>query len=489
MKITLKNRFEYIISFLTSVFISGVFMFNSPLHPWVHREPDIDSSVFKTVSMMMREGYLPYRDSFDHKGPLLYFFNLWGDCLSEECGVLLFELLSLSVTVFAMYKIARLFCGIIPSTVSVFVALSMLFVYYEGGNFTEEYAMPFISVSLLYFLSYINERTISDWKVVVSGICLGAVLMLRPNMISVWAVFCIAIMVMQIKDKEIGKLIRFIVLFLLGMIISVLPIFIWLLAKGIFGDFINVYLIFNFMYSDRMTGNKIVAFFTFFDTSVMILAFLSLIFSVKKHWLNIRYMVYLIVTIVFMVMSGVHYGHYGMVLIPGLVYPFSLLFHNVEMIVDDKARCVVSNLLAIFLLWMVVISDWMGVVQNIPAIYKDRNSDHLSATMTEVVDIIQELTDENDSISVYGNWNAVYIISGRRHATRFSFQFPVGNIDPAIMDEYWTQLQEELPTVIVITAGYYTDDIKQFVTNNDYEMVYAENTTDPEYGALVYARL
>jgi len=57
------------------------------------------------------------------------------------------------------------------------------------------------------------------------------------------------------------------------------------------------------------------------------------------------------------------------------------------------------------------------------------------------------------------------------------------------MDEYWNELQEELPTVIVITAGYYSDDIKQFVTNNDYEMVYAENTTDPEYGALVYARL
>ena len=287
---------------------------------------------------------------------------------------------------------------------------------------------------------------------------------------------------------EIRELIRFIVLFLLGMIISVLPIFIWLLAKGIFGDFINVYLIFNFMYSDRMTGNKIVAFFTFFDTSVMILAFLSLIFSVKKHWLNICYMVYLLVTIVFMVMSGVHYGHYGMVLIPGLVYPFSLLFHNVEMIVDDKARRVVSNLLAIFLLWLVVISDWMGVVQNIPAIYKDRNSDHLSATMTEVVDIIQELTDENDSISVYGNWNAVYVLSGRRHATRFSFQFPIGGIDSSLMDEYWNELQEELPPVIVITGGYYHDDIKMFLMNNEYEMIYAENETDPEYGALIYAR-
>ncbi len=489
MKITLKNRFEYIISFLTSVFISGVFLFNSPLHPWIHGEPEIDSSVFKTVSLMMREGYLPYRDSFDHKGPLLYFINFWGDCLSAKCGVWIFELLSLSVTVFALYRIAKLFCRSLPSAVAVFVALSMLFVYFEGGNFTEEYAMPFISVSLLYFLSYIKERVISDWKVVVAGFCLGAVLMLRPNMISVWMVFCIAIMVMQIRDKEIRKLIRFILLFLLGIIISVLPLVIWLLAKGIFGDFINAYLSFNFMYSDRMTGNKIEAFFTFFDTSIMILAFLSLIISVKKQWLNICYIVYLLVTILLMVMSGTRYGHYGMILIPGLVYPISLLFHNAEMIGDEKTGRVVSNLLSIFLLWLVVVSDWMGIVQNIPAVYGDRNSDHLSVTMTEVTDLIQDLTDEDDAISVYGNWDAVYVLSSRRHATRYSFQFPVGNIDPAIMDEYWTELQEELPTVIVITAGYYTDDIKQFVTNNDYEMVYAENTTNPEYGALVYARL
>ena len=37
-----------------------------------------------------------------------------------------------------------------------------------------------------------------------------------------------------------------------------------------------------------------------------------------------------------------------------------------------------------------------------------------------------------------------------------------------------------------IMAGH---DIKQFLMNNDYEMVYAENISDPEHGVLVYARL
>ena len=57
-----------------------------------------------------------------------------------------------------------------------------------------------------------------------------------------------------------------------------------------------------------------------------------------------------------------------------------------------------------------------------------------------------------------------------------------------MMDEYWKELQEELPPVIVITGGYYHDDIKMFLMNNEYEMIYVENETDPEYGALIYAR-
>ena len=52
--------------------LSFVFLFNSPLHPWIRGESTTDSSVFRTVAMMMRYGYMPYRDSFDHKGPLLY---------------------------------------------------------------------------------------------------------------------------------------------------------------------------------------------------------------------------------------------------------------------------------------------------------------------------------------------------------------------------------------------------------------------------------
>ena len=104
-----------------------------------------------------------------------------------------------------------------------------------------------------------------------------------------------------------------------------------------------------------------------------------------------------------------------------------------------------------------------------------------------MTNLIQELTDEKDAISVYGNWNVVYVLSNRRHATKYSFQSPIGGVNPAIMDEYWNELQEELPPIIVVSSGYYNDGIKEFLTNNDYEMIYAENLTDYEHGVVVYA--
>ena len=63
---------ENIIAFLVSTVIAFFFLLKSWQHPWLNMETGTDSSVFKTIAMMMEKGYMPYRDSFDHKGPLLY---------------------------------------------------------------------------------------------------------------------------------------------------------------------------------------------------------------------------------------------------------------------------------------------------------------------------------------------------------------------------------------------------------------------------------
>ena len=72
-----KNKLDKkeIVIYISLLIVVFVFMFNSPLHIWIGRESGTDSSVFRTIGMMMKNGFLPYLQSFDHKGPLVYLYN------------------------------------------------------------------------------------------------------------------------------------------------------------------------------------------------------------------------------------------------------------------------------------------------------------------------------------------------------------------------------------------------------------------------------
>ena len=67
------------------------------LFPGNNRPPAEDSSVFLYIGKRMLEGKLPYRDLFDHKGPILYLIEVSGLRLSPHStnGVWVLEVLNL----------------------------------------------------------------------------------------------------------------------------------------------------------------------------------------------------------------------------------------------------------------------------------------------------------------------------------------------------------------------------------------------------------
>lgn len=201
-----KYNIEVIIVWLFLFSAAFLFLTQSPLHFWIGGDTDTDSSVFKTVALMMSKGYMPYRDSFDHKGPLLFLINFFGMKISSYRGTWVFEFAAVFVTFAALYKIARLFCGRVFSCISVLASTHLLFNYYVGGNLVEEYAMPFLAVSLYIYLDYFINQNITRCRLVICGLGLGAICMLRPNMLSVWFVFSMAVLIDCIRKKTGGAL-------------------------------------------------------------------------------------------------------------------------------------------------------------------------------------------------------------------------------------------------------------------------------------------
>ncbi|MBO7451529.1 MAG: glycosyltransferase family 39 protein [Clostridiales bacterium] len=488
-----KNK-ENILAFLVSGLFALIFAFESCINPWLKIEAWTDSSVFKTVALMMERGYMPYRDSFDHKGPVLYFINFLGNKIDLYSGVLLIEVIAITITFFVMYKISRLSCGIIASLVTTLTASSLLFAYYESGNYSEEFAMPCIAIALYIFIDYLLNNKISKLRLIASGICLGTVLMLRPNMISVWIVYCVLILVVLLIKKEFKKLGGFVSFFFIGVAVVIVPILIWLIAKDDLEYFINDYIIFNMKYissgGDRnLFYTKWGAFFKFARSSIYVIAFVSILFHLKqKKVLNISYLIYLVFTVMLMVMSGEQYGHYGMILVPAVVYPISLAFSTVEKIKEIEISRAIIILASLYLFSAAIAPEWIETISTIPEIFEKRNEDHFDEDTRDIINIIEMNTDKDDKISVYGNWDLLYVTTNRAHATRYSYQFPVGQVMPEIMDEYFKSLKNEKPSIIVVQNGYYDEDIQTFLEKNAYEMIYSSNPDNPEASHMVFSR-
>ena len=123
------DRASCIILFLAIVLITMVV---SPFSPLWRFNFEPDESVYSLISRGFLHGKVPYRDLFDHKGPLTYCFYILGFLLSGErnWGVWVIFSLVNAVTFFQIYRTYRLFLNEIASTVSVTLMLLLI----TGGN-------------------------------------------------------------------------------------------------------------------------------------------------------------------------------------------------------------------------------------------------------------------------------------------------------------------------------------------------------------------
>lgn len=480
MKRSRKDNLEMfaVIAFIFAA--TFVLLLKSPLNFWLHGDADTDSSVYKTVAFMMSRGYMPYRDSFDHKGPLTYLVNIIGMQIDPYCGVWVIEFITIFTTFAGIYQIARLRINKIFSCFCVLICGSLLYDYFQGGNMVEEYAMPFIAISLYIFLDYFLNRKITRLRLAVCGGCLGAVFLLRPNMISVWIVFVIAVLIDCVSKKNAAKLPEFIIFFLMGFAVVITPIFIWLAVNGCFGAFIENYIQFNMVYSAaKGEGEKWNVGFGFINRTLITFALLILAYlcwikddpaTKDKHitndrFLYVTYFVYLLVTLILISMSGQPYAHYGMILVPAIAFPMAEMFALTGLKNNGNAA---TLLLILYIVGSIAMPKWLTNVGDLVSKYADRANDHHSDMVKGVCELVERYTTQDDRISVYGNGDIVYFLSNRLHATRYSYQFPIGEIAPEIMDEYYEELKTELPPVIVIWERQADERIESFLYEHSY---------------------
>lgn len=497
----MKKKISNILIIISLLIIAFLICMKSPNDIFSRGSASLtDSSVFQYIGTSMAKGYVPYLELFDHKGLLLYFINYIGVSISTSAGIWIIELVFMFISLLYAYKLARKFTSKPISLLIVGIAFSQLYYYFEGGNLTEEYALPFLLISLNIFFDffleprkYLNnqqkEKTTGlklDFKlfnipVSICGICCACVLFLRANMISVWIVFILMVLIYCIVHKKYIEIAKFAISFLIGILIVSIPMIIYLAKNGALESFINAYILFNMKYSSHNTkAQKLTAFINFFNTTITILAFIIIIMKIynqikkKEQWyFNLGYLIYMIITLVLISMPGNIYGHYGMVMIPALIYPYCIMYQFLE---EKEMKSKAINLIVTaYMLYTIIVPVGIKFTQ-------DCLNDIANRTKTNTDNVIEYIvnnTTEDDLISVFGNSNYIYLLSNRKSVSKYSYQMPIGNMNEEITKEYFEELKENRPKLIVWAAEIFDREMfsqmrqkmEEFLKENNYKLV------------------
>ncbi|MCR5384729.1 MAG: glycosyltransferase family 39 protein [Saccharofermentans sp.] len=237
---------------------------SSPLYPY---NPWDDTNVFFTLGRGIIHGLVPYKDIFDHKGPLLYFIYALATLLSEKSfiGVWIIECIAAAVYAIYSWKTVKLFTD--PSKFSLVLLPLFLGVVYTnkmfnfGGN-TEELCFPLLTIVLYIALRSVvfSDGLPSNIATFLCGIISGSLFWLKYTFLGFIIGYCIFILFLLIKRKSFAKLGTLIGIFIGGFLTITIPLLLYFCVNGALGYLWEAYFYDNiFLYH---TENEINNFFT-----------------------------------------------------------------------------------------------------------------------------------------------------------------------------------------------------------------------------------
>lgn len=462
VKSTRLHSTGYLIAFVLAFLCAMQFALN-PLFPL---SPMGDSSVFIFVGKRLHEGQVLYIDLFDHKGPIHFFLQWLGLFIPSGTysGMWLIELVNMTAFAIVVMKTSALFSR--SRTVHVLATVITLFIAgmqaYDEGNYTEEYALPWIGLSLYIFLKYFITKEYRKRDLVLLGSSAAVVLLLRANMIGVWAALIPATLVSLILQRRWKDIWYSVLFFIIGMLVVFVPVCLIAYSDGWLEAMWQYYVMFNFAYA-ASDGSSLP---NLLSTMVFLAGRMSLgLVLVLALPLNSRNRVALLNLLAFAVslllasMSGRMYSHYAMVLIPFVVMPCTFW---VDGLLD---RRLVSRIPSIVKTGLPLICSLLIVVAIfISMVFFPRQFAH-----TEVSRYLEENTEPDDNVLIAGNHVYDYLRSGRSpRTTRFFFQnFPSQGLYEEFLDEFdfkdYDCIVVEQPFAASLEYGGFEGDFNRYL--------------------------
>lgn len=333
----MKNgKFSYkkvCILFVLAGFAAAAFFYcmASTLNPWSQKLPNLDSAVWLRCAVEMIKGKVIYRDTWDHKGPVLFLIQYLGLRLVPHSltGLWILECIFTFMTLWAFYLTAGLFTeSMLVRFLAAVLSLQPYYYFFQQGNCVEEWSLPFISFSLYFFVRFLKTLQLVRWEIFLAGVCMGFSFLLNGNLIAVWVCFVPLTALLLLCKKRYRDLLTCALWFAGGLLLILLTAAGVLLLQGAWSAFVEAYFGFNYSYTSGVTWNSFrlsVLNFAYIDRwfgYFNVLLFLLLAHERRADW-KWCFLPYSILSLVLLSVSGRGYIHYGLQLIPCMIIPVS----------------------------------------------------------------------------------------------------------------------------------------------------------------------
>ena len=226
----------YVISALSGILF--VLWFSSWTSPIFKGSYGFDSAFFSMVGRAILEGKVMYRDYFDVKGPVFFFWEAFGQLLCRDRGgIFILQSICAGAAGVFLYKLCRLYRLKLKNM--IFVFLAVYFIYATalwGGNSVEEYCLP-LSLACLYFgLQFVKEIRKSVSIAFFFGLSFGIMLFSKVTVCAPMAALVLVVFIKLLLDKRFTEAALAAALFICGIIDVAMPVIAYFYSKGALGD-------------------------------------------------------------------------------------------------------------------------------------------------------------------------------------------------------------------------------------------------------------
>ena len=317
---------------LTSLFFVSAVIFlvifswsTSPLYTFY----GYDSSIFKTMGKFTADGLIPYKDFFDHKGPVIVFIEWLGFGLTKNnYTLLLLQAIFLTVALYGVYKIANIFLANKKSVLLTLITLPVcsLFMTGQGGNTVEEWILPLLVWSSYFavrFFAYKEKEHNFKYSILYGATVAFAAFSRLTNAIPV-LIFAVVIFIYLLKQKAWKNILKNLLAFIIGALIITIPILIWFAINGAFSDMIYATFVFNFKYMKSRSlvpdTGRLLRHAARYLLPLIFAVVLQIAMIVKKKdvWLNVSLLIQTVVAVVMQLTSAL-FPHYLYIWVPTIV--------------------------------------------------------------------------------------------------------------------------------------------------------------------------